>query len=265
VEDAGCLVIFCDRGSREQFRKRAVVKWIPVRYVFLVVGLSACSSPTPYATTVGVLKPGATLSVDVAQGDVNVYRPEKGQPSDRFTIAATAQSGEAQPASPTIRPSVYGVSVTVKTTIGSLLVRVPDGVHCIVRDKQGDVRVTDITGSIDVEDGQGNVTIMVPGYAQASTQQGSVNATFGAAKWPGTLRFTSQQGDVNVYVPATTAFQAYLHTGDGTVFSDFPGLRGTSQGKGETVTAPVNGGASQGVYIETGKGVARLLRLTPQA
>jgi hypothetical protein len=226
---------------------------------------AACSSQTPYATTVGVLKPGATLTIDMAQGDVNVYRPENGQPADRFTIAATARSGEPQPASPTVRPSGKGVMVTVNQPIASLLVRVPDGVHCLVRDKQGDVRVTDITGSVDVKDGQGNVTIMVPGYAQASTRQGTVNATFGAQKWPGTLRFTSGQGDVNVYVPATTSFHAYLHTSDGTVFSDFAGLKGTSQDKSETVAAPVNGGASQGVFIDTDKGVARLLRLTPQA
>jgi hypothetical protein len=225
--------------------------------------LAACSSPTPYATTIGILKPGATMTVNVAEGDVNAYRPANGDPPTRFTIAATAQPGREGNA-PTIRPTKGGIVVTALAPLDSLLVRVPDGVHLIVNDRKGQVRVTDITGRVDVNAGDGDVTVMVPGIAQASTRVGHVIATFGATQWPGTLRFTAQRGDVDVYVRADTAFYARLHTGDGTVFSDF-GLRGTSEGNAETIEAPVNGGGKQEIDVETGQGVARLLRLTPQA
>jgi DUF4097 and DUF4098 domain-containing protein YvlB len=105
---------------------------------------------------------------------------------------------------------------------------------------------------------------MVTGQAQASTTNGSIDATMGATSWPGTLHFSAQNGDVTVYVPQTAAFHAHLHTDDGTLFTDFD-LRGTSQGNSETIDAPVNNGSSFGLDLESKRGTVRLLRLTPQA
>jgi hypothetical protein len=230
--------------------------------IALAALVAGCSQPAPYATTVGVLKPGATMTVDVASGNVYVYRPLGSDPHDRFTVAATAKSGQ-EGAAPFVRPVRDGIVVTATSPLASLLVRVPDGVHFVVHDDDGSVRVTDITGSVDATVGRGDVTIMVPGYAQASTGAGRVSATFGATKWPGTLNFSSGRGDVDVYIRADVAFHAYLHTADGTLFSDF-GLRGTSTGRSETISAAIDGGDDQGVRITTKRGVARLLRLVPQ-
>ncbi|MBV8639452.1 MAG: hypothetical protein JO322_15350, partial [Candidatus Eremiobacteraeota bacterium] len=71
-------------------------------------------------------------------------------------------------------------------------------------------------------------------------------------------------GDVTVFVPEIAKFHVRLHTDDGTIFTDF-GLHGTSVGNNETIDAPVNGGGSYGVDIESHRGTVRLLRLTPQA
>ena len=188
----------------------------------------------------------------------------QGDPADRFTIAATAQAGEAQPPAPTIRMDGNGIIVDATGTLAYLLVRVPQGVGLVVHSRSGNVNVTDISGDVDVHATSGNVKIMVSGRAQASTQNGSVEVTMGATSWTGTLRDSSKSGDVTVYIPETAAFQARLHTDDGTLFTDF-GLTGSSQGSNETIDSPVNGGGAFGVDVETHRGTARLLRLTPQA
>lgn len=225
----------------------------------------ACASHhEPYSTTIGQLEPGSSLMVDAPQANVNVYKPAAGQPPDRFTVSAMALPN-TQPAPPKIRHNgKNAVLVDAADPLFGLLVRLPDRVSLVVRCGKGNVDVTDVSGAIDVHTHDGNVHIMVPAIAQASTVNGSIDATLGVTSWTGTLHFTAQNGDVTVYIPATASFHARLHTDDGTIFTDF-GLRGTSVGSNETIDAPVNGGHGNGVDIESHHGTVRLLRLTPQA
>jgi hypothetical protein len=228
--------------------------------------LVACSAAAPkaYATTVGVLHPGATVAVSIENGVLNAFKPAQSDPPSRFTMTASAYGDASPPPAPIIRPRGTGITVAATGALANLLVRIPDGVDLTVDSKSGNVYVTDITGNIDVHAGAGNVKIMVPGYAQASTTTGNVDVTIGATHWPGTLHISSGNGDVTVYVPETAAFRARLHTDDGVLFTDF-NLRGTSQGTNETIDAPVNGGGTFGLDLESKKGAVRLLRLTPQA
>jgi hypothetical protein len=226
----------------------------------------ACSEkvPTPYSSTVGVLKPGSTITVTVADGVLNAYKPAEGDPNDRFTVVASARADSTPPPAPMIRPDGSGISVVAPDRLANLLVRVPQGVNLVVNSKRGNVFVTDITGNVNVHAGTGNVKIMIGGYAQASAQDGNVDVTIGATHWPGTLHIASDNGDVTVYVPEIAAFHARMHTDDGTLFTDF-NLRGTSHGSNETIDAPVNGGGAFGVDLESRRGAVRLLQLTPQA
>jgi hypothetical protein len=48
------------------------------------------------------------------------------------------------------------------------------------------------------------------------------------------------------------------------LFTDF-NLRGTSQGRSETIDGDVNGGGTRSIDIETQAGAIRLLKLHPQA
>jgi DUF4097 and DUF4098 domain-containing protein YvlB len=137
-------------------------------------------------------------------------------------------------------------------------------VDLVVYSSGGDVRVTDITGNLNVTAGDGNVNVMLPGYAQAHVAHGSISVRVGAGDWPGTLHFTAGRGDVDVWIRDSASFHAHLHTGNGTIFTDF-NLRGTAQGTAETVDGNVNGGSGRGVDIETGAGEVRLLQLHPQA
>ncbi len=235
----------------------------PLLLLLPAVALAACSSAPPYSTTVGILRPGATLEVRVTQATLDAYQPERGQARNLFTVASTARAKATPPPAPRLRVTPRGVVVNAPSPLQSLLVRVPDAVNLAVQSTQGDVNVTDIRGSAVVVASHGNVTMMLPAYGQAAVGQGNITATIGSTDWPGTLHFSTQRGDVVLRIPATAAFDAHLHTGAGTLFTDFP-LRGTSQGQSETIDGSVNGGDARRVDVETAAGSIRLLKLQPQ-
>ncbi|MBV8067998.1 MAG: hypothetical protein JO113_08465 [Candidatus Eremiobacteraeota bacterium] len=234
------------------------------RVLLLLLAASvACSSPSPYVTTVGVLRPGRTMAVEIESGTLNAYQPAVGQPRDLFTVSATAASGATPPPAPRLRRAPLGIVVRAGGKLDSLLVRVPDGVNLVVQSQRGDVNVTDISGNARVLARDGNVNLKVPGYAQAAVGHGNLSVMMGATLWPGTLRFSTQHGDVEVWIESRVAFGAHLHAENGAIFTDF-GLRGISKGAAETIDGSVNGGTAQRVDIETLDGAIRLLRLQPQ-
>lgn len=223
----------------------------------------ACSSPAPYTTRIGVLKPGTSLSVRTGTGVVNAYQPLANGPRDLYTISATALPKQTPPPAPTVHAIPGGLLVSAPGSLQALLVRVPDGVNLVVDSRRGNVNVTDVTGNVQVLAREGNVDVKVPGYAQVAADDGNVSVMMGAALWPGTLRFSSGRGDVEVWIVAKAAFSVHLHTDNGVLFTDF-GLRGTSNGSAETIDGTVNGGSSQRIDVETSSGAIRLLRLEPQ-
>lgn len=228
----------------------------------LLLPIAGCSNQTPYATTIGSLAPGSKLTVRLAKGELDAYHPANGEPANRFTVAATAQKRQPQPAAPQLRPANGGVTVTAGS-LGELLVRVPDQVDLIVSARDGNVNVTDITGNADIIVGKGNVTAMLPGYVQAHAGTGDLSIRMGSQDWPGTLRFSTDRGDVDVWIRDKASFHVHLHTSNGTIFTDF-NLRGSAQGRSETIDGNVNGGGAHGVDIETNAGEVRLLQLHPQ-
>lgn len=232
--------------------------------IALLLPSTGCSSSTPYVTTVGALGPATTLHVTVANTTVNVYAPEASQRKNLFTIAATALPKGTPPPAPSIHPVPGGIEVNAPNPLTSLLVRVPDRSNVVVRSKHGDISVTDIAGNADVATAAGDVTLMLPGYAQASTGSGTLSVTMGAVTWPGTLRFTTQRGDITLSISPKVACSVHLHTGNGTLFTDF-GLSGAATGPSETIDGVLGGGGPQRIDVEAVRGSIRLLRLQPQA
>jgi hypothetical protein len=230
----------------------------------VLVSLSSCGpAQTPYATSVGVLQPGQRMVVRIDRGTVNAYAPAVGQPRDRFTIEAFAQSPGSASIAPSIRPIRGGIEVRA-ATLQSLLVRVPQGVDVVIVSGGGDVNVTDISGTARATTTAGNITMMLPAYGSASiTRRGTIQLIVGAATWPGTISATTPTGDVNLSVNENDRFRANLTTNDGTIFTDF-NLRGTSTGKRERIVGLANGGSGSSLVASTGKGAIRLLRLAPQ-
>ncbi len=236
-----------------------------IALLLLVLAPAGCANASPYATTIGMLPPGETLTVRVANATVSAFQPAAGQPRDRFAIAATAIAKASPPPAPHVRAVPgRGVTVDADRPLADLLVRVPDGVTLIVDSRQGDVHVTDISGNARIVAMQGDVQAMLPGYADVRAGRGNVRVTMGSVGWPGTLHFSTGEGNVEVWINERAAFNVHLHTDRGTLFTDFD-LRGTSQGSSETIDGSVNGGGAHGIDIETSAGAIRLLRLHPQA
>ena len=227
------------------------------------LGLGACNGTTPYVTTVGVLKAGTTLTVRVGDAPFNAFAPEVVQHRDLFTVAATALPKAAVPPPPLLRAAGGGLVVTAPNPLAALLVRVPSGVNLVVESRRGDVNVTDITGNVRIVARNGNVMLLLPGYAQAAVGRGNLTVTMGASDWPGTLHFSTQHGDVQLRVRANVGFTVHLHTDDGALFTDF-GLRGVSNGRSETIDGSVNGGGARRIDVEAASGGIQLLRLQPQ-
>lgn len=229
--------------------------------LLLAAGLAACSSePPPYYSLTQNLAPTSTLKIRTT-GSIEAFKPAMGQASTLLTLQPSGPPGVATPG-PILKRDGRAYSYDV-TYARSLLARIPDGVSLDVASTDGDVNVTDITGPVVAYGKNGTVRVMVPGYARASAGTGNVTVYMGATTWPRTLRFSSQHGDVEVWINATAHFNVRMHTDRGTVFTDF-GLTGTSKGQSETIVGTVGGRSAQGIDIEAADGSIRLLQLKPQ-
>ena len=111
---------------------------------------------------------------------------------------------------------------------------------------------------------KGNVQIILPGYVEARVGTGRLSATMGAMQWPGTLHFSTESGDIEVWVNENAKFHMRMHTDNGTLFSDFD-LRGTLRRQRRNDRHRVNGGGAQSIDIESKAGAIRLLKLHPEA
>ena len=231
------------------------------RLLLLTAALAACSSaPPPYYSFTQNLTPGSTLRIRTT-GGIEAFKPAIGQASTLLTLQPSGPPGVVRPKPLLTRVgTAFGYDVTYAR---SLLARVPDGVALDVASTDGDVDVTDITGPTVAYAANGTVRVMVPGYAQAGAGTGNVTVYMGATTWPGTLKFSSRRGDVEVWINATAHFNVRMHTDRGTVFTDF-GLTGTSKGQSETIVGTVGGRSAQGIDIEVADGSVRLLQLKPQ-
>ncbi len=231
--------------------------------LLLPLVLAACGSPAPTSTTVGTLPPHSTMTVRAATARIAVYAPKAGDPRDQYTVLTfgppPAPSATAQPA----RMIGSSLQIPIASSATSAIVRVPDGVDLDVSTGKGDVEVTDISGRAMLHTDAGSIEAFVPAYAQASTGVGNITVSMGATQWPGTLHFSSGQGDIALSVPATAHFAVHLHTGDGTIFTEW-GLTGTSRGTEETMDGRIGGGHAGSIDIEVARGNIRLLQLRPQ-
>lgn len=242
--------------------------------LLLPLALWACSSPGPTFHSDGTLAPGSRMVIRSVNGAVSAYAPTVGQPKNHYTI-----SGFGKPDSPGGSVKRQGRDLTLCQTTASgagclhdasqtiaplpFLVRVPDGVFLDVRTLRGAINVSDVTGNVNAHSENGNVKIMVEGYANASARNGNVSVTFGATSWPGTLHFSAENGDVELYVNAKASAHVHLHTDHGTIFTDFE-LRGTSHGDAETIDGEIGGGNARTIDVTVHNGSVRMLQLKPQ-
>ncbi len=204
-----------------------------------------------------MMPPGGTLVVRNIAGDINAYAPVHGAPANQYTIEAFG-SGTSE-----VRSSGSAITVRARSPGIRYLIRGARDTLLDLQTDRGSIAVEDFDGVANVRTGSGDIRMLIPRYGQTAAGNGNVNVIFGSAGWPGTLRFTTAHGDVDVYVNATAAARLHLHTGRGTIYTDFP-LRGRSHGQSETIDGAINGGAQRGVDVEVRNGSIRVLQLKPQ-
>ncbi|MEO6913074.1 MAG: hypothetical protein ABI182_03510 [Candidatus Baltobacteraceae bacterium] len=201
---------------------------------------------------------GGSIAVVAQAGNIDAYPPAVGEPKNQWTVQAQVMRGAP-------RPPIDATAGRVRVTgHADYLLRVPKQVSLDARTTRGAINISDIDGAVSAENDDGTIHIQVPGYATARTLRGNISVTFSDLNWPGTLHFSSQNGDIEVWVPAIVNTHVHLHTDRGTIFSDF-GIRGSARGMAETIDAQIgNPTQRHGIDIEIRNGSIRLLRLVPQ-
>lgn len=229
--------------------------------LLLCFAFAACAGPAPVVRQTGAMPPGGTIVVDNIQGDINAYAPERAQPKDEYTVEAYAASASPAPA----LISKTGLLVNARSLVPGVryLVRGPKGGAMTLDTQRGSIMVADFDGVVNAHVGRGDIKMLIPEYASASIGTGNISIIFASTDWPGTLHFTAENGNVELYVNENAKAHVHMHTANGTVYSDFP-LRGTSQGNAETIDSVINGGAPRSIDIEVKTGSIRLMQLKPQ-
>jgi hypothetical protein len=66
------------------------------------------------------------------------------------------------------------------------------------------------------------ITISTTGSAQANTLRGSITASIGSVAWSGLRRFDTEDGNIDLQMPANANVSVRADTLSGSVTSDFP-------------------------------------------
>ncbi|HUR60534.1 MAG TPA: DUF4097 family beta strand repeat-containing protein [Opitutaceae bacterium] len=86
----------------------------------------------------------------------------------------------------------------------------------------GDVRITDISGDIEVECTHGQVQLdALSGGALVTTMNGEIRASFAQLQEKKPLSFTSMNGEVQLRLPVETKANIRLRTQNGSILTDF--------------------------------------------
>ena len=234
----------------------------------LIVALAGCASAKNDVISTGVLQTG-TLSLTNVRGNIEAFPPVANGPKDHYSISQTSNDASLHTLLRFDRAQKL-LSICPQTCPPpanaarvDYLVRVPNDVHAQLTVANGDIDVSDVGGPVDAASTNGNIKIQIPAFANASTVNGNIAVTFGDANWPGALHFSTQHGDVELYVPAIANARVDMHTDAGTVYTDFD-LRGTSQGTAETIAGKIGSGGDRSIVVRVRTGNVRLLKLVPQ-
>jgi hypothetical protein len=226
-----------------------------------LVVFAGCAATPPAVKESGVFPPGATIVARNIKGNIDAYAPERGQPADQYTVAAYGP-----PQSVTVMKAHLLITARATQPGVNFLLRGPKGGSMDLSTQQGDIHVGDFEGIVNAHTDRGNVAMLIPQYGSASIGTGNMSVIFASTNWPGTLRFTVRNGNVELYVNEHAQARIHLHTDNGTLFTDFPPatLRGTSHGTNETLDGTINGGGPRAIDVAVHNGIIRVLQLKPQ-
>ena len=181
-------------------------------------------------------KPGF-LRVNVASGDVTIHgadttdvtvqtdlKPEApAQRKDGLRVLTSAASYSLTENHNVVTLSYGTESWGGGENSGSFEISVPHGTAVIVTcSYAGDVRIEDITGSIDVKGLNGEVTLNnISGAALFETINGEIHADVRELVDGKPLSFTSMNGEVTLHLPAAAKANVSLRSHNGSILTDF--------------------------------------------
>ncbi len=230
--------------------------------LLLLTALAACAESAPSLERTGSLPAGSKITIANESGGIDAYAPLRNQPQNRYTIDVYASQRGTSPVEWGV---VGGSGVRMVSMLRGVryLVRAPRGVNLDLSTGTGSINVADFDGVVTARAGRGDIKMLIPQYGSASVGTGNVSVIFASTNWPGTLHFSAEHGDIELYVNETAAAHVHLYTLHGTIYTDFP-LTGSASGQSEEIDGNLNGGAKRAIDVFVSDGSIRLLQLKPQ-
>jgi putative adhesin len=138
-------------------------------------------------------------------------------------------------------------------------VKVPDGVRLTARTVNGRVEALSLASDIEAYTVNGSVHVSSAGHAQASTVNGSIEATLGTFSKP--AEFQTVNGGIAVTLPSGARANVEANTVSGGISTDFPL---TIQGRlvGKSLNGTISGGGPL-LALRTVNGGIQLRRASP--
>jgi hypothetical protein len=235
--------------------------------LLLLVAAAACGAQAPANRLSGTLERGATITATTFAGNISLYAPERGKPDLQYEVESFGPDADLAK-NITVERRSRNVRVTARAPSTDLLLRAPRGTTANLQSYSGTINVADYDGVVNAQTGTGDIKMLLPQYGNAHAHNGNVSVIFASAAWPGTLRFSADKGDVELYVNETAVAHVHLYAMHGTIFTDFP-LKGTARGASELIDGAINaprgsGPVPRGIDVFVRDGSIRLLQLKPQ-
>jgi DUF4097 and DUF4098 domain-containing protein YvlB len=193
----------------------------------------------------GMVASGATLEVKGVNGDVTAEAASSGEAE----VVAVMRARRSDPRLVRVEVVQHGGGVTFCAVYPSrdadkpnqcapgdggrmnvqdndvrvtFTVKVPPGVSFVGRTVNGDAVAQSLNGPVDLKTVNGSATLSTSAHGQASTVNGSIQATLGASDWAGELQFKTVNGSVTLDLPADLSADVRAATVNGDLSTDFP-------------------------------------------
>jgi hypothetical protein len=112
-------------------------------------------------------------------------------------------------------------NTTDNDVVVDFTVTVPAGVVFAGQTVNGDVSARSLTADVEAHTVNGGIDVSTTGHADASTVNGSIEATLGKADWDD-VQFTTVNGGITLTLPTNLSTDVEAQTVNGDLESDFP-------------------------------------------